>query len=213
MIKAVLLFCALLAAGPALAADVIRVPDDKDEYSTLVARLESGDETVDFRSLRLAYLSSVARKSEDEGVYRQLNLDLGAALESDDAAEIRARAVAVLNYRYVLGYVHGVLAGACLQMKDTQCSQHADFVARGLLNSILNSGNGQSCATGWEVINPEEEVFALGMQNLTRQSRSYVTDDSHACEKMTVTTRRGQERTVYFNMDAALKVFQQQGAQ
>lgn len=66
----------------------------------------------------------------------------------------------------------------------------------GLLNSILNSGDGKTCESGWHITQIEEEYFILNVIDAQFQTQAITYGGKNACDKMTVKTDDGIERII-----------------
>ena len=211
IITLIVLCMALLPFAP-LRADMngktgpmptIALPSDSDDYAKLVARAAAHDTTVDFRALRLAYLKSAARSREDSDAVAAQQKQLFAAVAAEDAIAIRDNAIKLLSMDYINMYGHMMLRQSCAFLHDDACTAREHFVEFGLLNSVVDSGNGKSCQSGWEVVTIHEEYFVLDMLGAHLKQQALV-HDGHGCDAMTVDDRDGKEAVYYFNADAVL---------
>ncbi|HEY2068431.1 MAG TPA: DUF4919 domain-containing protein [Rhizomicrobium sp.] len=190
----------LVITGSALAAGTPTLPNDGDEYSKLVARADAQDASLDFRALRLAYLKSAARKRA-EPIETQLSNAIVAAVKANDYAGVRDAAVQLLSVDYIDMYGQKFLRQSCKLLKDDACAAKGHFVEFGLLNSIVNSGDGKTCATGWEAFTVKEEYFALAMAGAHLTSQSL----AGGCDVMQTVDDSGQPHAYYFRIDVMLQ--------
>jgi hypothetical protein len=72
------------------------------------------------------------------------------------------------------------------------------------LQSILKSGDGKTCNTGWEVVSVGEEYFIIGMMGDTPRNQS-LQGGKPSCDVLQVTDEKGAPQTYYFRIDAVLK--------
>ena len=195
----------VLACGTAAAGN-IELPADGDSYSALVAKAAAHDASVDFRALRFAYLDSKAF----EGAGKQfetadtLRRAMFAAARSGDDAAVRANAEKILSIDYTDLWAHKLLRQSCAALKDDACAELHHFVEFGLLDSIIHSGDGKTCATGWEAVQISEEYFVLGMMGVHFEQQSLVNAGGHNCDAMQGTDDKGAGVTTYFNIDAMM---------
>ena len=132
-----------------------RLSDQPSEYAILLASLKAGNTDIDYTRLRLSYMDSPEYKAakdtseSEKAMIEELNKkDYPAALKD---AEI------VLDSEYVNIDAHFV---ACVANREMGATDKAEFhrtVFRGLIDSILNSGDGKSPEKAWVVINVHEE--------------------------------------------------------
>jgi len=87
---------------------------------------------------------------------------------------------------------------------DTLNQRKYHNIEFGLLNSIVNSGDGKTCESGWHVIQIEEEYFILNMIGAQFQSQAISSRPKNLCDKIIVKTEDG-DATYYFE---ANKVFE-----
>jgi tetratricopeptide (TPR) repeat protein len=177
-------------------------PAAKTLFEALLARVNQRDKAVDFQALRFAYTEtahyhpySPDRRTAHQAMYSALNNQ---------------------EYEKALAYSHQLLATtgvdldahlvACRAQKQlanaAQATCHQDLL-KGLIQSIQNSGNGESPATAFVVISTDEEYFLLeqvfGLQVLRQE---LVEAHGHWYDKMTaVDPETHKQRTLYFNID------------
>ena len=200
------------AATPAAAKPAPRVAPQGgavgggDLYAQLVARAESGDETVDWGALRRAYLKSPAFDRARGAADRLLELRkaMFAAMAAHDHAAVLARARESLDLVYIDLEAQKARAQACAVMKDTECEKRGRRIELGLLRSIISSGDGLSCASAWQVVTVDEEYFILRMSNDEWHRQTLVQERDKICDKMDVTDEAGQPQTHYFDVGALL---------
>ena len=208
----------LLLGMPAQGADApasgVQLPNFGDDYSALAARAAAHDESIDFRALRLAFLKSPAYQKVGVATasLAQLNREMVDATHqpvSVGAPIVRQKAEQFLSIDYIDINAHKLLRQSCAALKDDACVEANHFVEFGLLNSIIHSGTGDTCAKGWEVVDIREEYFVLAtVLNTKFQKQSLVSEDGHACDVMAVTDEKGAPRTYYFNVDHVMAALQ-----
>ncbi|MGN6147006.1 MAG: DUF4919 domain-containing protein [Rhizomicrobium sp.] len=180
----------------------IILPTDGDEYSALVARAAAQDQTLDFRALRLAYLKSAARKKATDDP-RVLAAAMFAAAKEGNDQKVRDAAVKLLSVSYIDMYGHKFLRQACENLHDEVCAQQSHFVEFGLLKSIMASGDGKTCKTGWEAVTIGEEYFILNMTGMTMQSQALI-NGPPACDLLNAVDKTGKAQSYYFRIDAMM---------
>ena len=199
-------FAIALFSGAAAAesAPGVVLPADGDEYSALVARADAHDTTVDFRALRLAYLKSRAyqRAGNEPDTVSQLRKEMYAATRvPDGAATVRQKAEALLSIDYTNMEAHKLLRQSCAVLHDDACAELHHFVEFGLLTSITQTGDGKSCAKGWEAFQVPEEYVVLRMLGMTATRQSLITEGGHTCDALDVKDENGAASTYFFNID------------
>ena len=180
-----------LAAQPAAAAD---------DYAAMVARVKGGDVTVDFRALREAYAAS-SGYAPYGGDFDDARDEMRKAFNAKDCAKALAAAQKVLDLLYVDITAH-LLSGRCHEVGGDQAK--ADFhrkVARGLLDSIMASGDGKTPKTAFVVVRIDEEYDVLSALRLKLTTQSLDSADGHAFDRMEVVSPTGEKAVVFFQID------------
>ena len=194
-----------VAAAPALAAsDAAGVPMAVDDstYGKLVTRAAAEDAKLDFRALRIAYLTSPRRI--ELLTLSHMRVDMGN-LPGEQYARARDAAAKILadDYTDILSW--GVLAHSCEQLNDAPCLAHAKFVLGGLLDSIIGSGNGQSCSSGWEMVSISEQIDVLHTLGGEYGESQDKVEGGHICSVVQQQDENGKGVLRYFNMDIAMR--------
>jgi hypothetical protein len=183
--------------GPAPAAAL--APNDRDEYANLVRKAESG-EAVDFLALRRAYPKSAAflragPAADRLGAWREQMFD---AMRRGDAKAVRENARNILAVIYIDLDAQKALQQSCKALGDDACATHHHDVEFGLLGSIIASGDGKTCATGWKVVTVDEEYFILRMLDFELERQTGPGSEG-MCDTM-AGTRQGKPATYYFDV-------------
>jgi hypothetical protein len=173
---------------------------EPNAYNQLVERLKSGDRTVDFTELRMAFTETAAYNGMMMGVYRQLwnplnTKDFEGALKVVDF---------VLQRNYAEPNAHMVAAIAHAQLGRQEESQFHRFVADGLVRSIMSQGDGKTQETAYRVIDISEEYAVFRMMGLTPRSQaaSAPKDGEPIVDTMTlIDIRTKEERVMYFAVE------------
>ena len=175
--------------------------DPRQEFETLLDRVRKSDESVDFTRLRMLYAESQSyapTRDDDEGEM----IDLAV---KGHYAEARDKARAILSRNYMNIEAHMASVVVCRGLKDESCSAHHLFVARGMLDSIHNSGDGKTMKTAFVVISVPEEYALLRVLGLDRIEQSLARgDDGRMYDVLKVrSVATSEETSVFFNVDAA----------
>ncbi|HEX3653110.1 MAG TPA: DUF4919 domain-containing protein [Rhizomicrobium sp.] len=177
------------------------LPRDNDEYAKLAAQAAAHDGSVDFHALRFTYLKSAARH-RDAGFHDMKEKMLVAAKAGDDAG-VRSAAEGLLSINYADVAGQAFLSRACEQLRDRACAAQADFVARGLIKSIMDSGDGKTCKSGWEVASVDEEYFVLNLLDAMPKKQALVMGPP-SCDMLDTSDKDGNPETFNFRIDAVL---------
>lgn len=193
-----------LHAAP-VRAEVVS-PGGDDLYARLVARAEAGDETVDLLALRRAYLESPAFAQAPAQLDRvaELRAQMVAAISARDHATVRDRARAILALQYIDLPAQKARYQACQALEDDACASRGRYVEHAMLQSIVSSGDGRSCAHAWNAVTVDEEHFVLRMIDAKLQRQSVATEGDKVCDRLDITDVAGQPSTYYFDITAML---------
>ena len=174
------------------------------EYATLLAQLKAGNTGIDYVRLRLSWMDSPEYKhakdttKEEEG--------MGAALGQKNYAEALKDAEVVLASDYVNMDAQFVAYAANDGLSNKEKAEFHRTVFRGLVDSILHSGDGKSAATAWVVINTHEEYVVFRVLGYRPGNQSLMNADGHSYDVMKVKSAEdGTEATFYFNVDIPMK--------
>jgi len=174
-------------------------------YETLANKLKSGDRSVDFKALRLAYAdSSASRTGPDTDPDKKA---MYAALNEKDFQSAVKHADNVLAADYVDMDAHFVEYIANRELRVADKADFHKFVVQGLLKSITDSGDGKSPETAYQVIEVHEEYVVLRFMGVgLPKSQSYLHKNGHAYDEIKFKDpHSGQEATIYFNVDIPAK--------
>jgi hypothetical protein len=194
-------FCLLLSSLCCFAADKGATAD----YLALVERARNGDQTVDFRRLRLAYADSDAYDNAPDT--QPQKKAMWAALQAKDFHGAIKNADVVLQADYADMDAHFVEFVAYREIKQTDLSDIHNFIFRGLLKSITDSGDGKTPETAFQVIAVHEEYVFLHSRGVgLPKQQSLVQSNGHSFDKIVFDDPDdGKETVLYFNVDIPMK--------
>ena len=185
----------------ALALTPLGWPEDqaKTKYQALLAGVQSGDSTVDFAELRLAFAESPEYTWEPDSTLRKQMYDAFGAKKYSDAIAVAEKA---LKEDYLDIDAHQVMY---LAYKETNDVEKADFhhtIAHGLIQALLGSGDGKTKQTAYTVISVREEYIVLEINELSPGKQSLVRDKNHTYDVLdAVDPKTNNTVTLYFNID------------
>lgn len=190
--------CALMLALIPAAAD----PAPEKTFEQWVAMAEAGDPAVDYTALRQAYVRSPGYDGYGMS-WADKRKAFAANGESRDCAKGLALSADILKIDYTYTVAH-LLRSVCLrQQGDLAGSEREKFIFRGLLQSVLASGDGNSPKTALVVFTMAEERFVLSYFDLTEKMQALVVDGGHNFDRIdAVEAKTGKPKTLYFNVDA-----------
>ena len=195
----------ILVSDAALAQTEIAVPPFHDRFCELVRKLEAGDTGINYREFRESFIESqqflIAYGKKT--IFDSLKNAMYEAMHKKTYQDVVTITKEMLSIDYTSMLAHKILRQTYNILGDTVNRNKYHGIQFGLLKSIVNNGDGKTCATGWPVIQISEEYFILDMLDakLTRQS---IDNNGGFCDKMEVTTDEG-EKTYYFEISDIVK--------
>ncbi len=185
------------------AAHRSRVPSPEEaeaRFRSLRERAEAG-QPVDFRELRFAWLYGPSIKSRDKlQSVATLRREMFRAIEWGMGPQsVLAKAREILEIAYVDLDAHKARHQACALLRQQPCAEFGHAIEFGMFKSVVQSGDGKSCATGWHVVTPEEEQFVLRMAGARLKTQTEVARGGKHCDAILV-ERDGREETMYFQV-------------
>jgi hypothetical protein len=193
--------CSLILLTFASAAIGSLISDADSRYNELLAAAKRDPAKADYTKLREAFAASSAyspysRDIDDRTAIRQ-------AIGREDFQKASALVEELLEKNFPSIELHELAAKIYRAEQD---SKRADFharVAKGLLDSILASGDGKQFGSAYVVIDVREEYRVIQALSLGHGNQSLRTKDGHAYDVFEFKDPKteGVER-VYFNIDA-----------
>ena len=190
----------------------VHVPTFADKYSQFVKQLESGQIEINYREFRESFIESeqfkiAARKSN---VFDSLKNKMYALMDTKNYPEIINVTKEMLSINYTSMLAHKILRQTYSIVGDTINATKYKSIQFGLLNSIVKSGNGKTCASAWSVVQISEEYFILDMLGVELLKQS--TDNSGGvCDKMEVKTEEGDRKIYYFETSKVFEGYKKLG--
>lgn len=196
------LFCIMAVF---LLASNVRAANEAD-YQTLLGRIKNG-ETVDYTQLRQAYVNSPDYDPYSFNV-REPSAEMHKSARQDDCKTALNYAKRVLDMQFLAIDAHNI-AGYChekLGRKDAATQERA--IARGLIQSIVESGDGKTPETAFIVVTLEEQYALIMAMRLQRRSKSLIYHDGHSYDVHEVAQSSdgasGMSIKLYFRIDPIL---------
>jgi hypothetical protein len=169
----------------------------KPNYAELVEKAKAGDPTVDLAALRYAFLEAPGGHKEGFVNSRILN----GLFQQRDYEELLKTANDYLSQDFVDIRSHFSLAAAYHALGREEESQKEATLAKGLIKSILDSGDGKTQKTGYVVINTAEEYALLEWLGIHADSQSLIAGGKVGppCD-IIHGTKNGQPVELYFDI-------------
>lgn len=179
-------------------------------YDELVARAKAGDADVNYRALRNAYAES-PRYDPYGSKVGKLQSEMFDAYGRADCAAVLAKAESILAVDFVHVDAH-LLAGLCHgKLGNEEAMRRERAAARGLIDSILQSGDGKSEESAFVVIEVAEEYSMLRLLGLRPSNQALIHAQGHSYDRFeTKANDTGQQAVVFFNVDRPLGVLERE---
>jgi TonB family protein len=172
------------------------------EYAEILARVQQGDMTVDFRAFRVAgalksgpHASKV--ETEERAAFRNIMAasDWAGALNSAKRALQRDYASPIAQYDAMAAYQ--------ALGKTDEAAAH-EKILNALLDSIRQSGDGKSPDTAYFVVTVQEEyIFLNRVLHVRATSQAWVRKDGHFYDRLSVPdSTTNQVQYLWFNADS-----------
>lgn len=206
---AMLILSALLAPGlptslaaqePAAAQLTIRQlrRTTNESYDDMLKKVHQTDSGVSFREFRLAYADSPHYKPNADP---ELRKTMFGALSAKDYAKAAEVADAILKDRYVDIYGHQAAAIAYRELGDRAKASVHGSIARNLVQSIVESGDGSSPETAMLLISEDEESVILQALSLKMIGQELLDQNGHTYDRVETMEPGEGQVTLYFNLD------------
>lgn len=177
------------------------------EYSRLLDKVKGGDTAIDYKALRLAAAGSsqFAAMTVDS----KLRLRLIDAVKAKKFDEITKLSQEIMKVNFLDMNAHVYAATAYQAIKDKKKADFHQAVYVGLINSIVNSADGESMKTAYQVISLDEITSVLNAYELQKTQQETVSQDGRTYMLVTATDKAtGGTSKVYFNVDLVAKTLE-----
>jgi hypothetical protein len=184
-------------APPSAQAGASKAEKEK-AFKEIVERMKKSDTTVDFKAARMLYAELDAYSPMGgQGGYTKLI----AAGENQKALDL---ADETLRENYLDIDAHWAALTVANTLKDEKRSAHHLYMVKGILDSIVKSGDGRSEATAFVVISISEEYAMLRAFKLRSKGQAALRKDGHNFDVLTCVdpAKPETEAKMYFNTDA-----------
>ena len=189
----------------------VDIPKFNDKYCNYIKKLEAGETNIDYQDFRFSLLESkqfgVINKNFKE--FEELKKDMYKQMDEANYTEIINITKKMLSIDYTSMIAHKILRQTYKITGDTLNAAKYKTIQFGLINSIIEKGDGTSCSTAWPVIRVEEEYFILSMIGAKLKSQS-TSNDGGLCDKMEVVVD-GKEKTYYFEISKVFEGYKKMG--
>ncbi len=171
------------------------VDEAEQVYLRSVERLMQGDTDIDYTALREAY--AVTRPYEAE---RLAGLKARADLffRMEEWGEASRLGIEMIERNPVFAEAHMMLRGVYQAVDEPEEAAFHEAIARGLIDSVLASGDGRSESTAYAVVDDSEVRMLSRLHGWMERARSNYIRDGRAW--MTLDVIHPETRTVFFRI-------------
>lgn len=191
----------VLASGcvTANSTNVAPAPRSAAGWTALAERAEASDTTLDFRVFRETF-AATDRYAPYGDRDRQARNAVDSLLAQTANAKAYARAKSALGINPTDATMQLMAHYAAEQLGDSAAERHHAWMFRGLLESVLQTGNGTEAAP-FVVISVDEEYDLARYLRLRRQGTQALGECGHRpCDFVTFTTQAGTDTTLAFDI-------------
>lgn len=178
-------------------SDELLNPNEK--YANYITKLKSGQTNIDYADFRTVFSMSEEFMNQDlkKSMLESLNELLSTKMDNKD--KIIEQCYQILDVDYTEIGIHYLLSEFLLESnKETESLKHKE-ISTGLKDSILKSGNGNSCKTGYHVIKISEIFDILNFMNAEVISKkNNFSKDGISCYEVKAKIN-GKTKKIYFD--------------
>lgn len=176
-------------------------PEIQQDFQILLSRLENGDRSVHFGDLRRAYVLTESYEpygfSGEHHAAGIMNL-----LKNESPKTVIAEAERVLARDFFDIATRGILSHAYKLNGEDGKSEFQVYVANAIVEAVLNSGDGLSPETAYQVLSVREENMILLVLGLQKKRQALVQHEGHLYDQISATNKNtGESQGVWFNID------------
>jgi hypothetical protein len=170
-------------------------------YAALLEAAGQDINKVDFAAIREAYTQAPGYAPYALPIAMD---ELRGALQAEDWARAGFIAAELLKVDFLQTEVHGALAQVFEQGgRQDMAAWHLAF-AKGLVNALMNSGDGFSFETALKVVNVREEYEVLSFLGLSAVDRKFVLHENRHYDVFLVRDAKGQQAPLHFDVEVMM---------
>jgi uncharacterized protein DUF4919 len=174
------------------------------EYAALLARVKSGDLSIDFKQLRVSYMDSPERHQAKDTDKQEK--EMLAALKTKDYTKAIANADIILENEFINLDAQRVELIAHQELGEKEKTDFHKGIVQGLIHSILDSGDGKTPETAYTVVTVHEEYVVLQVLGFRPAGQSVISKNGHSYDVLDVKKQDSKDSAkLYFNVDIPFK--------
>lgn len=170
------------------------------KFTTMYEAAKQDPTNADFGELRQAWIES--QEAEEVPEAQDQAEALQSAMDASDHATVARLAAEMIELEPISIRLHLLAATAFELSGNVPTSETHKEIARGLIRSILESGDGQSFETAFHVVSVEEEYAIISLFGGEPKAQSLQQHEGHAYDVITIESEDGSETgEIFFNVD------------
>ncbi len=178
------------------------------DYAQRLALALNDIQQADFTALREAYTHTTHYDPYRSG---EQDAALIALLRAEDWAAAAVRCEHLIAADYLHAPLHLIMTHIFQQLEDeTRATWHLLF-ARGLIGSLLSSGDGRTTGTAFKVITVREEYELLRALSLQGLGQALITESDRFYDVLRVRDANGVEGEIFFDVTPIITYAQRDG--
>ncbi len=175
-------------------------------FASLLERVKQADPSVDFTEFRMAY-AKTSHYDPYDNWYQELETAMFTALNAKDYEYALKLANDVLEKNYIFPDAHLVAIGAYDGLGQSKQAEYHRYVLKGLIKSILQSGDGKSPESAYVVVLIQEEYTILSVLGIKDADQGIVHINGHSYDVFNgVDSKSKNPVTVNFNIDIPFNI-------
>ena len=178
--------------------------DPAGDYAALVTAAKDGDPGTDYTAMRQAY-AMIADYDPYGEKTNALMRDGQAAYVAKDCKAALEKFRAAIAFSFILSDAHALAADCLEQAGDKEGEKREAFIAQGLFDSIITSGDGEKPETAFHIVTLHEEEVIMAIAGVNGTAREQLATDAGPVDKISITdAKTGEKGAVYFNLSAIM---------
>ncbi|MGL4780384.1 MAG: DUF4919 domain-containing protein [Bacteroidales bacterium] len=207
MKKKLLSISLLLLYFLSIGAQIAQKPETKATYETYVNSIKNGNALIDYADFRNSFYESgqvllALQDADSIKTYRNMVFKQMNDKNFDEAILLLNRCLknnyTDLEYHFILSFIYHS------QGKHTEQKLHRS-VSEGLMQTIIESGDGKTPETAFKVNMVSEEYALLRLMNAKILQQS-LTNTTPVCDLMTI-EKDGKSEKIYFDVTRVMESY------
>jgi len=181
-------------------ANHITQKEHSKQYDIMVENLNNDHKDFNYLKFRKLYTKTTNYKPYTLDTF-SIKRKINNAINNQDYSQCVKSANKWLELNHTSINAHAEKSFCCKKQKLKECEHKHASIVNGLLDSIVNSGDGRTPSTAYETFNTDEIYFFMHVYGLKRVSQALSDKDGRAYDVMEVESiKSGKPFTIYFDV-------------